>query len=141
MWPDAPFDRTPAQSFVKGRTPRPRAQIGAADAQVLVRLTDGSVMTIDHGACFETTATFSEPTPVVTSIPGVAPDLGKDLLSVEDALKRIERVTDDDLIEASAQVPLGVPWRSPVTRRMEIAEWLAHRRDCLRGVMEKWLTP
>src|SRR5438876_9360677 len=33
MWPDIPFDRTPAQSFVKRRTLRPRAQIGAGNVQ------------------------------------------------------------------------------------------------------------
>src|SRR6476620_9879517 len=33
MWPDVPFDRTPAQSFVKSRPPRPRAQIGAGHVQ------------------------------------------------------------------------------------------------------------
>src|SRR5216110_1175768 len=33
MWPDIPFDRTPAQSFVKSRTLRPRAQIGAGNVQ------------------------------------------------------------------------------------------------------------
>src|SRR6266536_5366132 len=33
MWPDIPFDRTPAQSFVKSRTLRPRAQISAGNVQ------------------------------------------------------------------------------------------------------------
>src|SRR5947207_12245767 len=33
MWPDIPFDRTPAQSLVKSRTLRPRAEIDAANAQ------------------------------------------------------------------------------------------------------------
>lgn len=114
--------------------------IGAADAQVLINLTDGTVMTIDHGACFEATASLLDPVIVLTAIPGVPSDLGKDLLSIEGALRRIEGITDHDLIQAVTQVPSGNTWRSLVSRRTEIAEWLAHRRDRLRGVMEAWLT-
>lgn len=112
--------------------------IGASDAQVLVRLTDGVVMSIDHGDCFGATTAKSDPVTVLTHIPGVARTLGKDLFTVEEALRRVEAVTDSDLIEAVTQIPCGNHWRSPVSRRIEIAEWLAHRRDRLREVMQVW---
>jgi len=112
---------------------------GAGDSQVLVSLTNGAVLSLDHGDCFGATGTLSDPVVIVTPIPGVPGDLGRDPRYVEPVVKRIEAITDTNLLEAVARVPASEPWRSPVERRGEIASWLAHRRGRLREVMEAWL--
>lgn len=126
-------------AVTRARTIAFQSWIGAGDSQVLLSLTAGTVFSIDHGDCFGSTATLTDPTIIATDIPGVAPTVGKDPQSVDLALSRMEAVSDRDLIEAVARIPSGDPWRSPVGRRVEIAGWLAHRRDRLRAVMTAWL--
>ena len=113
--------------------------IGAGDSQVLISLTDGTVSSIDHGACFSDVSDLGDPSMIVTDIPGVAPDVGRDRQHCEPALRSIERLGDRDLLDAVSRVPAGDPWRSPVDRRTDIARWLLHRRGRLRTVIEAWL--
>lgn len=112
--------------------------LGMGDAQVLVRLTDGTVFSIDHGDCFGDVATLVDPTPIVVDIPGVDAAVGKDRSLIRSAVQRIERLTDREILDAVAGIPGGDPWRSPVERRHGIACWLGHRRDRLGGVMDAW---
>jgi hypothetical protein len=111
--------------------------IGAGDAQVLLNLTTGRVSSIDHGECFGNLAQ-SAPTPVVTDIPGVDADVGRDRKFVEASVGRAEAISDEDLLDAVARVPNVGEWRADENRRLQIAQWLASRRDELRKVMKAW---
>jgi hypothetical protein len=114
--------------------------LGLGDSQVLVGMTDGRVYSIDHGECFGSLADPpAAPTPVVTVIPGVGPEVGQEAAYVLPALDRIESVTDDDLLKAVSQIPSGDAWQSPTDRRLAIGRWLAERRAAMRGVMESWM--
>lgn len=112
------------------------------DAQVLVGMTDGRVLSIDHGDCFgSVTQPAIAPVPRVTDIPGVKPELGREAAYVLPALAKIEAVTDDEILKAVTQVPSGEAWRSPSDRRLAIGRWVAERRSTLRGVLESWMLP
>ena len=113
--------------------------IGVDDAQVLVRLTDGVVFSIDHGASFSGVSTLSDPSVRVTSIPGVSDEVGKEARHVQLAVDRIESIDDEDLLDVVARMPTGESWQSPPERRLQIARWLAHRRQRIREVMRTWL--
>jgi len=115
--------------------------IGASDSQVLVRLTDGRVMSIDHGDCFANVTSVGPPSMVVTPILPGTEDVGRGAPEVQAAVAKIEAVTDQQILRAVAQVPAGEAWQSPVDRRLAIARWLSHRRDSLRAVMDGWSTP
>lgn len=112
--------------------------IGAADEQVLVRLTDGRVFSIDHGGCFSFVGDFADPSPVLVQIPGVPAEVGREWAHIEPTVRRIEAISDDDLMKAVDRVPADHRWQSDGNRRLAIAAWLAFRRDRLRGVMESW---
>lgn len=114
--------------------------IGANDAQVLVRLTDGKVMSIDHGDCFGDTGTTTTTVVLTPILPGTE-DVGRARAEVQMAVERLEDITDAQILRAVAQVPAGEAWQSPVDRRLAIGKWLSHRRDNLRGVMEAWSIP
>lgn len=114
--------------------------LGLGDSQVLVGMTDGRVLSIDHGECFGNLSDpAAEPTPVVTDIPGVGPEVGQESVHVLPALDRIESVTDDDILKAVSQIPSGDAWKSPTDRRLAIGRWLSERRAAMRGVMESWM--
>ncbi len=116
--------------------------LGVGDSQVLVGVADGKVLSIDHGDCFGAlTSPANLPVSVVTDIPGVSPDVGREAVHVLAAVARVEAVTDTDLLGAIAQVPGGDAWQSPSDRRLLIGRWLAERRDMLRGVMQSWMQP
>jgi len=114
--------------------------LGVGDAQVLVHLTRGTVSSIDHGDCFGSTAANAAPAVVVTGIPGIADEVGRDAAFVTSAVQTIEALTDRDILEAVSCIPAGEPWRSPAERRLEIANWLLYRRERLQEVMQAWLT-
>jgi hypothetical protein len=115
--------------------------LGVSDCQVLVQVTSGKVLSIDHGDCFGVVDDLTTtPSVVLTEIQGVDPNVGRDAGAINDAVTRIESVKDEHLVEAASRVPSGGSWQSPVSRRLAIARWLAVRRDILRRAMEQWLT-
>jgi hypothetical protein len=117
-----------------------RTWIGATgDPQALVNLQDGTVYTIDHGDCFGDVTDKADPVITVVAIHSVADDVGKEEFSVKAAVRRIKEMGDRVILEAVAGMPFGGPWQSPVDRRLQIAQWLAHRRDRVEEVMLKWL--
>ena len=113
--------------------------IGVSDAQVLVRLNDGHVLSIDHGDAFGDVGSRATPTVIITPIPGASEDVGHRAGDVMVAVTEIEAIDDAALIADVSQVPAGVAWASPAPRRLAIAEYLAYRRDELKEVMRQWL--
>ncbi len=113
--------------------------LGVGDTQVLINLKDGRVRSIDHGECFSSTETLDDPSLIVVPIPGIDPEVGRDQTSVDAAIAKVVGVTDRQIVEAVTRIPLGEPWRSPGERRLEIARWLARRRDRIKEVMLTWL--
>lgn len=122
----------------RGRVIVFQSWLGAGDAQVLVGLANGNVISIDHGECLGSTGTLNDPVPVVAPIPGIGADVGKEERHLLPAIERVERITDKELLESVSRVPYGTAWRSPVDRRVQIAQWLAYRRGRLREVMIRW---
>lgn len=112
--------------------------IGLGDVQVLINLKSGKIRSIDHGDCFAATQQPLAPTLTVLSIPGVPDTLGNDPPSATAAADQIEAVTDQQILDAVAGIPLGDSWTSPASRRLEIAIWLAARRGMVRGVISQW---
>lgn len=112
--------------------------LGVNDAQVLVRLSDGTVLSIDHGDGFGSMGAGGQPQVIMIPIPGVSNDVGREMRYVDPSIRKIEQVRNAQLLEAVSGVPLGDAWRSPLERRVEIAAWLASRRDRLREVMTQW---
>jgi hypothetical protein len=117
-----------------------RTWIGAAgDPQALVNLQDGTLYSIDHGDCFADVTNQTDPVVTVVAIPSVPDDVGKDEYSVKAAVRRIREMNDSVILEAVARMPFGGPWQSQVDRRLQIAQWLAYRRERIEEVMHKWL--
>lgn len=112
--------------------------IGVGDTQGMVNTRTGRIRSIDHGDCFTSTGAGADPTLTVLDIPGVDRAFGSDAASVSAAGDRVESVTEQQLIDAVARIPLGDPWKSPVSRRLEIAAWLTERRPKIRKVMAAW---
>jgi hypothetical protein len=110
--------------------------IGVGDTQILVDLRNGRLLSIDHGEWCSDPSSPAEP--LIVSTPGVADDVGRDSDDVEDAVGRISGLTDENLLEAVAQVPDGTEWNSAPARRLQLAEWLAFRRDRLAEVVRRW---
>lgn len=135
------FDPRVVDSRSRARAIVFQSWLGAGDAQVLVRPTDGAVFSIDHGDCFGNTSTGSDPTVIITDIPGVAAQVGREAQYVNAAVGSIESLSDQEILECVSKIPPQDPWRAPPDRRLEIARWLMHRRDQLQGVMRRWLQP
>lgn len=112
--------------------------IGVKDVQVLVNFKSGRIGSIDHGDCFSDTTAGDEPKLNRLTIKGVPDSLGSDQVSLGGAAKKIEEVTDQEILEAVARVPDGTAWQSAVDRRVEIAKWLVGRRGELREVLKTW---
>jgi len=116
--------------------------LGVGDAQVLVSMTDGKVMSIDHGECFGNVPDPADAPGVITvDIPGVDVNVGRESKHVLPAVDRIEAVPEEDILRAVACIPAGAEWRSPSDRRLAIGRWLCQRKGMLRGVMTAWMTP
>lgn len=116
--------------------------IGANDAQVMVGLTNGQVVSVDHGDCFGDLTVPSTPSPVLVPIAGVPDDEGRKGTLMDQAVAPIERLTDEELLDAVARIPSKPPrWQADASRRLRVAEWLADRRSRLRAVMEQWSIP
>lgn len=122
-----------------GRVTAFQTWTGVGDTQVLIELKTGRVWSIDHGEALGQTGTKEPPSLVNPPIPGVTLDVDTHGEALLEGVGRIEQVTDAQLLEAVAGVPVGDPWRSPVERRFEVATWLADRREALREVIEQWL--
>jgi hypothetical protein len=109
--------------------------IGVGDQQLMVNLRTGTVSSLDHGECFA--SPMADPQLSVLSMPGI-PDTHGNGAHALAAIDVVESITDDEIMRAVANMPVGAVWRSGADRRFEIAQGLAHRRDHLRGVIVAW---
>ena len=114
--------------------------IGANDSQLMIGISNGRVVSIDHGDCFGNLAVPSQPSVVITPIPGLPEQHCKDRAYLDAVLGPIEALSDEDLLIAVARVPNSGAWNADSGRRLAVARWLADRRDKLRGVMTQWMT-
>lgn len=135
---DGSLDPSTINHLARARVVAFQTWLGIGDAQVLVRLTDGQLFSLDHGEAFGTASDRSDPVPVVADIPGIDESVGRKRGHVIQAVAEIERISDAQIVAFAAQIPSGDPWRSPAERRTTIVEYLIHRRGKLQEVMTKW---
>ncbi len=114
--------------------------LGMLDRQVLVRLTDSRLFTIDYGACFGDVSGASAANMgiIMPMLEGVDPQLAKNVAHVREAIERIEAVSDTDIVTAVAGVPDEHGWEGSLRRCAAIGQWLSARRGLLRDAMENW---
>ena len=110
--------------------------IGAADAQIMIDLRAGRVMSVDHGDY----AAFQSDTPSVVVAPDLPPNLTRDAQVIEPEVERIEALTDEQILAAVSRVPAAAEWRADRQRRVALAEALGLRRDRLGSAMSQWTT-
>jgi hypothetical protein len=110
--------------------------LGMGDAQILVDLRNGQLMSIDHGDWGSDLTRRDDP--VIVPTPGLPDDSGRSAPHVEEALTRITGISDEQILQSVARVPGGADWNSARSRRLELARWVALRRDRLTGVMRAW---
>jgi hypothetical protein len=112
--------------------------VNATDEQVLIRLEDGVVLSVDHGDCFSTLPPGPPSRIVVTSIPGVSDTVGREWKYVARALDEIMALTDHDILSAVAGLKDLDRWQAPFERRLAAARWLIKRQQRLGEEMIKW---
>ncbi len=112
--------------------------INASDEQVVVRMADGRLYSIDHGDCFRTLMPGRPSRIVVVQLFGVPDDLGRDWSLIEPHVSRIENLTEDEILAFVAGIPDEPGWGAMFERRLDIAKWLIDRQPHLREELSKW---
>jgi hypothetical protein len=110
--------------------------IGADDTQVMVDLRNGRVLSIDHGAY----RAFSSDNPHPVVAPGLPDGFARSSSILGPEIDRIETLSDEDILGATARVPQAPEWRAARDRRLALAQSLGLRRDRLREAMAAWMT-
>jgi hypothetical protein len=101
----------------------------------LVR-SDGRVMAIDYGACFE--KLYKGPPALVRApIPAYALSLQRAWGDIAETIERIRGLPEEAIICCFAQIPENGPWQGSAARRIATAEWLLSRRDTLGAALKK----
>lgn len=106
------------------------------DAQAVLRWTDGKVFSVDHGNCFFELAkgpTTGVVAPSLHSVSGTRFDASR----LHAAVREIELIPEQILLELVSNVPDGDNWRMPIERRLRIAEWLLRRQPSVRDVLPR----
>lgn len=111
--------------------------INAEDSQVFVRVTDGHILSADHGACFGKLLPGPPRRVVTPRIPGIT-EWRCDAAVLERSIARIEGLTEVQLLQAAAGIPEDGEWRALFARRLAVVEWLIKRQMTLREVMLSW---
>jgi hypothetical protein len=112
--------------------------LDVSDPQVLVNMLTGEVETHDHGETFAELKKGPPARIVIARIPGVADHVGLGRAELEAAVRRIEALTESDILWAVACIPDEPGWRATFDRRLAIAEWLIKRQSRLREVLIGW---
>lgn len=110
--------------------------LGVRDEQVLLHLTTGRVLSIDHGDCLPPPG---QPVRVVVApIPGVSDDLGRDRALLLPIVEEIRALSESAILNACAGVPVAPGWTSTIDRSHMIAEGLFERREMLEEAISEW---
>lgn len=111
----------------------------AGDPQAVLRMTDGRVLSVDHGDCFRQ-LTPGKPTGlIVPSLHGID-GATFDVEHVVHALREIESLREDALIRVAAGIPGDHDgWRMPLERKIRVIDWLIERQLGIREVMVPWM--
>ena len=112
--------------------------IGVSDEQVLVRLTDGKVLSIDHGDAFGELLEGPPSRIVLAGIPGVSDNVGRDWDDLRPAVEAIEALPIENIYAATAGIPDGDRWLGSSERRYQIANWLVVRQRSIGEEIRKW---
>jgi hypothetical protein len=112
--------------------------VNATDEQVVVRLDDGMVFSIDHGDCFRTLEPGAPTRIVVAEIPGISGDVGREWKHMMPAVEAIQALSDEDILGVVAGLRDEANWQAPFERRLAVARWLIKRRDRLGEELVKW---
>lgn len=108
------------------------------DPQVLINILTGDVETHDHGDTFGQLLKGPPSAVVIAKIPGVPDHFGLGRAELDMAIRRIETLTELDILWAVSGLPDGPGWRASFARRLAIAEWLIRRQRRLREVLMGW---
>lgn len=111
--------------------------LGILDNQLMI-LPDGTVVSIDHGACFDERSMLNPM--MVRFVPGVYFGVAKKREYLEPVIRQIEAFTIDNLITAVSRVPEDVRWNSSPDRCVKIIRFLEARKTQVRAVLEGWLS-
>lgn len=125
--------------FQRARTVAFQTFIGQRDQQLLVRVTDGFVYSIDHEE-WDAFAGASDVRLVVTPVAGLAEGVGRSPDEVETAIHQVESLSDGDLVDAVSCLPSGDGW-CDAEHLLRVAEVLSERRVRLGEVMRRWIQP
>ncbi len=112
--------------------------LDVSDAQVLVNMENGIVETYDHGETFGELKKGPPSRIVIARIPGVPDHVGLGRTELETAVRRIEALSEAEILWAVAGIPDEIGWAASFDRRLAIAEWLIRRQARLRGVLMGW---
>jgi hypothetical protein len=112
--------------------------LDVSDAQVLVNLETGCVETCDHGDTFGELRKGPPSRVVIAKLPGTPSRASFTRAELDNAVRRIELLTDFEILSAVASMPDEPGWQASFARRLAIAEWLIKRRGRLREVLLGW---
>ena len=112
--------------------------LDVSDPQVLINTLTGTVESFDHGDTFGELRKGPPSRVVIAKLPGSPSRLGFTYAELDMAVRRIEALTDLEILEAVAGVPDEPGWQASFARRLAIAEWLIKRKGRLREVLLGW---
>jgi hypothetical protein len=112
--------------------------IYAGDPQAILSFADGRIYSIDHGDCFRDLP--SGPLTGVVIPPLYAIDRHHlDRRIVREAVRRVESLAPEAILNAICGIPEGGAWRMPIARRAKVYGWLERRKAGVRGALGTWM--
>ena len=132
------FDPRQVDGASRARVVAAQTWLNVDDAQVRIGLLDGMVHSVDHGVCLDARLRGRPTNIVVTPIPGVSPELGRDWALMSSAVEAIEAVSEEMILAAVSGMPEDHRWQGAFARRLAIAEWLIKRQRNIGEVMRAW---
>lgn len=134
---DGSFDPGVLSDSARALTIAFQTWIGLQDEQLLVRLTDGMIFSIDYGAAF---TDKSDPLRLtIANLPGAPSELGRDWQYLRPAVEKIKAISDEQIMRSVARIPSDDGWDADVNRRYKIACYVSERREQLEESVTAWL--
>jgi hypothetical protein len=128
----------PVNGFSRALVVTFQTWLHVADPQVLINILTGEVETYDHGDTFGQLLKGPPSAVVIARIPGVADHFGLGRAELDAAVRRVEALTELEILWAVSGLPDRPGWRASFARRLAIAEWLIRRQGRLREVLMGW---